>query len=81
LAAIQKLCTSRRHAESCEYLVEGSWVRVVRGPLAGIRGQLVRKGSHDCLVIRAHLIQQAALVHIDTDEVELDMPSTAPSFA
>ncbi len=81
LAAIQKLCMSQLDAQTCEYFVEGTWVRVVRGPLAGIRGQLVRKGSHDCLVIRAHLIQQAALVHIDPDEVELDMPAPEPSFA
>ncbi len=75
LTAIQKLCASQRHTESCEYFIEGAWVRVVRGPLAGIRGQLVRKGSHNCLVIRAHLIQQAALVHIDTNEVVLDTPA------
>jgi len=81
IAAIQKLCASRRDAEPCEYFVEGAWIRVVRGPLAGIRGQLVRKGGRNCLVIRAHLIQQAALVHIDPEEVELDVPSTAPSFA
>ncbi|BFU93487.1 MAG: conserved protein of unknown function [Nitrospira sp.] len=81
LAAIQKLCTSQRHAESCEYFIEGTWVRVVRGPLAGLRGQMVRKGSHNCLIIRAHLIQQAALVHIDTDEVVLDTPAGELSFA
>lgn len=75
LTAIQKLCASEVHAESCEYFLEGTWVRVVRGPLEGIRGQLVRKGSHNCLVIRAHLIQQAALVHIDPSEVMLDAPA------
>jgi transcription antitermination factor NusG len=74
LAAIQQLSASRRHTEPCSYFVEGAWVQVIRGPLAGIRGQLVRKGKHDGLVIRAHLIQQAALVHIDRDEV---MPAPA----
>jgi len=79
LIAIQKLCTSEVHAESCEYFLEGAWVRVVRGPLEGVRGQLIRRGSHNCLVIRAHLIQQAALVHIDTTDVVLDAPAVALS--
>jgi hypothetical protein len=44
-------------------------MEVVRGPLTGLRGQLLRKASHDCLVIRVHLIQQAATVHINMNEV------------
>jgi len=69
LAVIQRLSASERHTEPSPYFVEGAWVQVIRGPLAGIRGQLVRKGERESLVIRAHLIQQAALVHIDRDEV------------
>ncbi len=69
LAAIMKVAESERSLESHDYLTEGGWVEVVRGPLAGLRGQLVRKASHDCLVIRVHLIQQAATVHIDMSEV------------
>lgn len=69
IAVIQKLVASTRRAESCEYLVEGEWVQVIRGPLAGIRGEFVRRGQHGCLVIRAHLIQQAAMVHVDVSEV------------
>lgn len=69
VAAIQKLAVSQRHTEPCEYWAQGTWVEVIRGPLAGLRGQLVRQGPQDSLIIRAHLIQQAALVHIDMDEV------------
>ena len=69
LATIRKLAESDRSLETQAYLTEGAWVEVVRGPLAGLRGQLVRKASHDCLVIRVHLIQQAATVHIDMSEV------------
>lgn len=69
LAAIKTVSTSKRHTEPHEYLVKGTWVEVIRGPLAGIRGELVRKGQQDGLVIRAHLIQQAAMVHIDRSEV------------
>ncbi len=69
LTAIMKVAESERSLEPHDYLTEGGWVEVVRGPLTGLRGQLVRKTSHDCLVIRIHLIQQAATVHIDMSEV------------
>jgi transcription antitermination factor NusG len=69
LAAIKAVSDSARHTEPCEYLVTGTWVEVIRGPLAGIRGELVRTAQHDGLVIRARLIQQAAMVHIDRSEV------------
>ncbi|WHZ15139.1 MAG: Transcriptional activator RfaH [Nitrospira sp.] len=68
-AAIRKLTESERSFERHDYLAEGALVEVVRGPLTGVRGQLIRKANHDCLVIRVHLIQQAATVHIDMDEV------------
>ncbi|HRI39823.1 MAG: hypothetical protein IPP12_16890 [Nitrospira sp.] len=69
IAAIQQICSVNRMIEPCDYLVEGSWVEVIRGPLTGLRGQLVRRSNHHAIVIRAHLIQQAALVHIEADEV------------
>lgn len=69
IAAIQQICSVNRMIESCDYLIEGSWVEVVRGPLTGLRGHLVRRSNHHAIVIRAHLIQQAALVHIEADEV------------
>lgn len=69
LAAIRTLAESERAYERHDYLVEGAWVQVVRGPLMGLRGQLLRKAGHDCLVIRVNLIQQAATVHIDMSEV------------
>ena len=69
VAAIMTLAESKRPLEPYDYLTEGEWVEVVRGPLAGLRGQLVRKASHNGLVIRMHLIQQAATVHIDMREV------------
>ncbi len=69
ISAIQQACSVNRIIEPCDYLTEGSWVEVIRGPLTGLRGQLVRKSNHHAIVIRTHLIQQAALVHIEADEV------------
>lgn len=69
IAAFQQLALVDRRVEPCDYLIEGAWVEVMQGPLTGLRGQFVRRHKHHGLVIRATLIQQAALVHIDADEV------------
>lgn len=69
IAALQQVCSADRMMEPCDYFTEGTWVEVVCGPLAGLRGQLVRRTKQHGLVIRASLIQQAALIHIEADEV------------
>ena len=69
VAALKQLAASERSLEPHDYFAEGAWVEVVRGPLVGLRGQLLRKSGHHSLVIRVHLIQQAATVHIDMNEV------------
>ena len=69
LSAIKTLVASERNCDPHTYLAEGAWVEVVKGPLVGLRGQLVRKAGRHCIVIRVHLIQQAAAVHIDAREV------------
>lgn len=69
VAAIKILAASRRPIEPQDYLCEGAWVEIVRGPLTGLRGQLLRRSGQDCVVVRVHLIQQAVTVHIDRNEV------------
>ncbi|MCS6316263.1 MAG: UpxY family transcription antiterminator [Nitrospira sp.] len=69
MAALKQLAECERQFEPHDYFVDGAWVQVVRGPLAGLRGQLLRKSGHHSLVVRAHLIRQAATVHIDMNEV------------
>ena len=44
-------------------------VEVVRGPLQGVRGILLRKEKRHRLVISVHLIQQAAAVEINVSDV------------
>lgn len=69
ITALQKVSSTDRMMEPCDYFTEGAWVEVVQGALAGLRGQLVRRAKQHGLVIRASLIQQAALIHINADEV------------
>ena len=51
------------------YLRQGDWVEVIRGPLAGVQGILLRKGARARLVIGVRLIQQAVSVELDGDAV------------
>ncbi len=69
IAVLQQVSSVNPMMEPCDYLTEGTWVEVIRGPLVGLRGQLVRRMNHHGLVIRASLLQRAALIHIGTDEV------------
>jgi transcription antitermination factor NusG len=69
IIALQKVSSTDRMMEQWNHVTDGAWVEVVQGPLAGLRGQLVRREKQHGLVIRVSLIQQAALIHIKADEV------------
>ena len=69
IEAIKVLITSTLPYDSHPYLREGMSVEVVRGPLEGLRGVLLRKDKRHRLVISVHLIQQAAAVEIDAGDV------------
>lgn len=69
IAVLRQVSSVNPVMEPCDYLTEGAWVEVIRGPLLGLRGQFVRRANHHGLVIRASLIQQAAFIHIETDDV------------
>lgn len=69
IAALQQVSSINPVMEPCDYLTEGAWVEVIRGPLIGLRGQYVRRTNQQGLVIRSSLLRQAALIHIGSDEV------------
>ena len=64
--ALRRLMTSVLPYDPHPYLHEGMKVEVIRGPLQGI---LLRKEKRHRLVIGVHLIQQAAAVEIDVNDV------------
>jgi transcription antitermination factor NusG len=69
ITAIQALMTSVLPYDSHPYLHEGMKVEVVRGPLQGVQGILLRKDKRHRLILGVRLIQQAAAVEIDTADV------------
>lgn len=69
IEALKALLTSVLPYDSHPYLHEGMQVEVVRGPLQGVHGILLRKEKRHRLVIGVRLIQQAAAVEIDIRDV------------
>ena len=68
--SIRRLVASDLQFDPCPLLAEGREVAVVSGPLAGVRGRLVRKGAHARLVLAVSLIGQGASVEVDAADVE-----------
>jgi transcription antitermination factor NusG len=67
--ALRRLMTSVLPYDPHPYLHEGMKVEVTRGPLRGVHGILLRKEKRHRLVIGVQLIQQAAVVEIDVNDV------------
>jgi transcription antitermination factor NusG len=69
IEALKKLMISTLPYDAHPYLREGMAIEVIRGPLAGVRGILLRKEKRYRLVISVHLIKQAAAVEIDAGDI------------
>lgn len=65
------------------YLKEGDHVRIIRGPLTGIEGILVRKKGSLRLIVSVEMLGRAAAMEIDEANIEpvkRRAPSTLRSF-
>jgi transcription termination/antitermination protein NusG len=64
------------------FLKAGDRVRVVRGPLAGIEGTLIRSGSQSKLVISIEMIQRSVAASVAESDVEpvYDLPTHQQSL-
>jgi transcription antitermination factor NusG len=62
--------TSRLRAEPHPYLVAGRRVRIKAGPLAGLKGILVRKKGSFRFVLSVDLIQRSIIADIDIVDIE-----------
>jgi len=69
ISALRTLMSSVLPYDPHPYLHEGMQVEVVRGPLQGIHGILLRKEKRHRLVLGVRLIQQAAAVEIDIGDI------------
>jgi transcription antitermination factor NusG len=69
ITAIQTLMASVLPYDPHPYLQEGMKVEVIRGPLQGLQGILLRKDKRHRLILGVRIIQQAAAVEIDVADV------------
>ena len=68
-STVRMSTTAVSRYDSHPYLHEGMHVEVIRGPLQGVRGILLRKEKRHRLVLGVRLIQQAAALEIDVNDV------------
>lgn len=67
--SIRTLVSSELSYDPCPLIHVGAKVEVVSGPLRGVIGRLVRKGTNARLVLAVDLIGQAVSVQIDAADV------------
>jgi len=67
---IRRLVETDLQYDSCPLIREGEMVEVAHGPLRGVVGRLVRKGSHARLVLSVNLIGQAVSAEVDAADVK-----------
>ena len=71
LASVRAMVDSRLPLQSCEFLMAGTRVIAVRGPLAGARGVLVRHcGTSLRVVVSIELIQRSISAEVDQSWIE-----------
>jgi transcription termination/antitermination protein NusG len=64
IISLQKLDASGLDYEPHRYCEEGTLVEVIEGPLAGVRGILIRKSGHDHVIVQVRLIHQSVSVQV-----------------
>lgn len=67
--AIRTLVATTLRYDPHPYLAEGMEVEVVRGPMMGVKGRLLRKDRAARLVLSVNLIRKSVTVEIDADDV------------
>jgi transcriptional antiterminator NusG len=67
--SVRQLVMSDLQYDPCPLINEGDLVEVIAGPLRGVVGRLVRKGSHARLTLSVDLIGQGVSVEVDAADV------------
>jgi transcription antitermination factor NusG len=70
IEAVRRTLSSGLECSRCETLVPGSLVRVKRGPLAGVRGTLVRMKNSVRIIVAISAFAQAISAELGLNDVE-----------
>jgi transcription antitermination factor NusG len=68
--SIRRLIESELAFDPCPLIKEGMMVEVKAGPLKGVVGRLIRKGTRARLILSVDLIGQAVSVEVDAADVK-----------
>jgi len=79
--AIRNYLACRLPVEPYPYLTQGSLVRLVAGPLAGMEGFILRRKSSCRIVINLDLIQRSMVVEVPAVDLELTATPSQPCAA
>jgi transcription termination/antitermination protein NusG len=69
IQSIRRIIASGLEYDQHPFLREGEPARVVRGPLLGVVGRLVRKGARARLILSVELVHAAVSVEVDAADV------------
>jgi transcription termination/antitermination protein NusG len=67
---LRTLVMSDLSYDPCPLIKVGSIVEVIAGPLKGVTGRLIRKGTHARLLLSVDLIGQGVSVQIDASDIK-----------
>jgi transcription antitermination factor NusG len=70
IESVQRILSSSVCFGLHPFLREGAWVRVNRGPLQGVEGQLMRFTNGTRLIVSIHLLRQSIAAEVDGQDVE-----------
>jgi transcription antitermination factor NusG len=70
IVSLKKVIESKIEIDPYPYLREGHWVRITKGPLAGVEGILVEKAGRHKLILSVDILAQSTSVTIEATEVE-----------
>ena len=88
IEAIRRIAENRMDSEPCPFGVPGTPVRVIKGPLAGIEGIVVKPLAGE-IVISISLLRRSVAINIDPECLVIladrasgnEIPGAAPSVA
>ena len=75
LSELRNICIANLRGTGVELFPQirrGKWVRVISGPLAGVRGRISRRKEGYRIVLEMTALQSAVAVELDMQDVEID---------
>ena len=75
LGELRNICIANLRGTGVELYPQirrGKWVRVISGPLAGVRGRISRRKKGYRIVLEMTALQSAIAVELDMQDVEID---------